>query len=716
MKKVINTLLLVAAGTLATTGCDTWNMDDEKSAPREAWGYNDDPSIFDNNLEYELAALPTSGEADPIPWAGSYWPTYEDSINYKWDGPNSLSPAAKYGEAFGIEGIEDAVSQYHGIDDNSHRTACTQDSQCDSSMGEKCAKRDGEDNGYCIPTWWGLCHGWTPAAILEPEPVEPVTMNGVTFEVNDIKALMTLLYTSTNTKFLSSRCNDNDDAGEIEYDPFDRPQGDCRDTNPGTFHVIATNFLGIKGISFAEDRTFDYQVWNQPMRGFEVTKKEEITWQKANELVGVTATGGDTDEKSGTVAKNEWVHFDAYSVNAGASIKVRMEGSGGDADLYVRLGAQPTASEYDCRPYAGGSNEVCELTVPEGSDPTDVFVSVQGYAETSDFELKIAYNGSAADAYVFNDEAVQWFHMKMTSSYISESASSTDGNLADNINQYTHKDYYEYVLELDGEGRIIGGEWVGSSKKNHPDFLWLPITQTGASKAGGKIKYANVKQILDMSVGDVVNPGGEKETETYNGTVAKDEWKHYGPFGVAEAGALIAEMTGTGDADLYVKKGSQPTTNSYDCRPYKGGSDESCELNGPGDIYVSVTGWAQTSDFVLTVSWDPADGGSDDPGDDPGDEPETGTADESGTVAQGEWNHFGPYNVADTRYLKAVLSGNGDADLYVRIGAQPTLDDYDCRPYQNGSDETCQVDGPGQIYVSVNGYDTSSDYQLHITW
>jgi hypothetical protein len=35
------------------------------------------------------------------------------------------------------------------------------------------------------------------------------------------------------------------------------------------------------------------------------------------------------------------------------------------------------------------------------------------------------------------------------------------------------KKTYEYELELDGKGRIIGGEWLGSSRRDHPDFLWL---------------------------------------------------------------------------------------------------------------------------------------------------------------------------------------------------------------------------------------------------
>ena len=31
---------------------------------------------------------------------------------------------------------------------------------------------------------------------------------------------------------------------------------------------------------------------------------------------------------------------------------------------------------------------------------------------------------------------------------------------------------YAYILELDADGNIIGGEWFGKSKQVHPDFIW----------------------------------------------------------------------------------------------------------------------------------------------------------------------------------------------------------------------------------------------------
>ncbi len=44
---------------------------------------------------------------------------------------------------------------------------------------------------------------------------------------------------------------------------------------------------------------------------------------------------------------------------------------------------------------------------------------------------------------------------------------------------------------------------------------------------------------------------------------------------------VVATSGGTGDADLYVRAGSAPTTSAYTCRPYTGGNAETCTINNP---------------------------------------------------------------------------------------------------------------------------------------
>ncbi|MGB1016173.1 MAG: hypothetical protein ACPG4T_18705, partial [Nannocystaceae bacterium] len=214
---------------------------------REAWSDADDPSLLSPDFEYSFAALPTQGQATKTPWAGSYWPTYKDSINDRWAGPGTLSPAAKYELAFAKNGVEDAVSNYTGID-SLGGASCTSDAQCDADKGSVCAKRAGENSGRCSETWFGLCHAWAPAAILEDEPLEAVTYGGVEFKVNDLKALMSLAYSETlEVKFLSLRCN------EQGSDPETADKPACKDTNPGSFHVAIANLVGLQGRSLVED-------------------------------------------------------------------------------------------------------------------------------------------------------------------------------------------------------------------------------------------------------------------------------------------------------------------------------------------------------------------------------------------------------------------------------------------------------------------------------
>lgn len=61
---------------------------------------------------------------------------------------------------------------------------------------------------------------------------------------------------------------------------------------------------------------------------------------------------------------------------------------------------------------------------------------------------------------------------------------------------------------------------------------------------------------------------------------------------------------GTGDADLYVKFGSAPTTTSYDCMSAGATNDESCTLNPAkqGTYYVLIRGYSAFSGATFTVS------------------------------------------------------------------------------------------------------------------
>ncbi|POM75950.1 Elicitor-like transglutaminase M81-like protein [Phytophthora palmivora] len=236
-------------------------------------------TFFGLELETDITKLPTKYQHDPIPWPSSYWPVYADSINYKW-AKGKPSPAEKYATAFGhdVTTMMDKISAKNGIDSQKKRKVCTADEECKPLKdGSVCAKRDGATSGYCIPTWFGICHAWAPAAILEAEPACAVERNGTVFEPYDIKALITLAYDGSKipTIFTGSRFNGNDNAPN-NTDEYGRFLDDRRrDVSPGYFHVAVTNIMGRFNHSFVVDITAGNEVWNQPARSYEILR---LSW------------------------------------------------------------------------------------------------------------------------------------------------------------------------------------------------------------------------------------------------------------------------------------------------------------------------------------------------------------------------------------------------------------------------------------------------------
>ena len=61
---------------------------------------------------------------------------------------------------------------------------------------------------------------------------------------------------------------------------------------------------------------------------------------------------------------------------------------------------------------------------------------------------------------------------------------------------------------------------------------------------------------------------------------------------------------------------------------------------------------------------------------------------------------------------------NGDADLYLRGGALPTVNEWDCRPYSAGSSESCSVASPSFVtyYIMVRAYSSYSGLSLTVNY
>jgi subtilisin-like proprotein convertase family protein len=423
MRKLITVLL--ATLVLAMAGCDgggqaagepkpETNGKDQKA---DQWNYANNPQRFGVAFEYAYDALKvhTQGRAAQIPWPSDYWAYTADSTNVRFHGDSILSPVEKYDLAFngwtpdpalkpvslysacqeGVIKLSDEQKKYYDNlgpaakwqhENKGHGRAMN--GQDDDADGKTDECEGGEYDG--IEGWWGLCHAWTPAAVLEPEPLHQVTLNGVTFSVSDIKALLITQYDKSSAVMLGGRCNEK----EVQRDEQGRMiKDECRDTNAGAFFVTITNMLGASSRAFAEDRTAGYQVWNQPVLGYRILEQQDLTEDEAVQKLG-----------------------------------------------------KPAGTKYGA---------------------------------------------------TFNSpDAVRWAYVKLDTDYISESDKSEDEPLTPKIEDYTHTDHYELVVEIDQGGKVVGGEWLAYSQQTHPDFLWLPLEGRGGNP---HMSLAKVRELLALS-------------------------------------------------------------------------------------------------------------------------------------------------------------------------------------------------------------------------
>lgn len=165
---------------------------------------------------------------------------------------------------------------------------------------------------------------------------------------------------------------------------------------------------------------------------------------------------------------------------------------------------------------------------------------------------------------------------------------------------------------------------------------------------------------------------------------------------------------GSGDADLYVRYGSEPTTSAYDCRPYLNGNSESCSFSTTqaGTYYVMIRAYSAYSGLSLVANYD-------EPGSGPAEPDSILETNLSGVTSS--WMDFQlDVPAGQSQLVVQISGGSGDADLYVRRGANPTTSSYDCRPYRNGNSETCTFNNPtaGTYYIRIRAYSTYSGLTL----
>ena len=231
-------------------------------------------NILTNAFEIDEKPLKTVKLIE-APWAGYYWSmrngliayryadkgfkwenNWEDRLEYVTKHPMTeylernkklqvLSPAEKY---------DLLIGNYNG--------------PIASEMWEE-GKKEIEEFKE-IRDWSGLCHGLAMAALKLPSPKYSIKVKSadgkylIKFYPEDIKALGVYHWGQDNIplRMLGGRCEQTD----IKTDSIGRAiEPDCRDPNPGSFHIALINRIGVQKKSLIMDSSRDAEVWNYPI-------------------------------------------------------------------------------------------------------------------------------------------------------------------------------------------------------------------------------------------------------------------------------------------------------------------------------------------------------------------------------------------------------------------------------------------------------------------
>jgi hypothetical protein len=395
------------------------------------------------------------------------------------------------------------------------------------------------------------------------------------------------------------------------------------------------------------------------------------------------------------------------------SLEIKMSGGTGDADLYVKLKAPPTTTDYDYRSLQAGNDESVTINAPTAGT---WFVMIRGYSNYAGVTLKASWgtvttlqNGVPVKGLAGTLGSEKFFKIVVPNgtTQLEVWMSGGTGNADMYIKQgskptTTNYDHRPSDDERDNEeGLLMTGTDFGGT--------WYILVKAAKAYEGVSLlaKYSSSGPPAVVTLSNGVPVSG------ISGTAGAEKfYKIEVPAGQQKL--EIRMSVGTGEADLYVRKDFKPTTSEYDYRPYLNGKDEAVAIENPssGTWYIMIRGYEAFSGITLLATY----GGT---------TPEPVTTLQNGVAVTGikgaaDAEKFYKISVpAGQAKLEIAMSGStGDVDLYVRKGSKPTTNDWDYRPYLNHSNETVTIDNPAAAtyYIMLKGYTAFDGVTLKATY
>ena len=145
------------------------------------------------------------------------------------------------------------------------------------------------------------------------------------------------------------------------------------------------------------------------------------------------------------------------------TLTVKITGTSGDCDLYVKYGQLATTSVWDQRPYTGTSNETVTISNPAGGD---YFIMLNGYKAYTGLTLTASYTGTTVPPALpdLTINAAAFSPRITTETFAADACEIQEGT----ITAGTHK-----LLRFNLETRNIGtGDLVLGNPATNPKFVW----------------------------------------------------------------------------------------------------------------------------------------------------------------------------------------------------------------------------------------------------
>jgi peptidyl-Lys metalloendopeptidase len=292
---------------------------------------------------------------------------------------------------------------------------------------------------------------------------------------------------------------------------------------------------------------------------------------------------------SGSVEMEGWTYFQV----TGAA-EVTLYNLSTDLDLYIGNGANPTASDYLCRPFSSGtSSEICGISDISGT----TFIGVNAYAAGSSFSIlasteSAAPSTSAAQMLAVNSAVTgslgqgEWDYYEVSGAnqirlfdlsadldiYVSQTTTPT-------AEQYDCRPFSSETTEEICSLNPEGVSYIGVNAYGGGNYSLIAT----AEAQSGDIS----NQMLNLG-------------EPVTGSLSAGDWAYYEVLNATE----ISLYGLTADLDLYVSSSGQPSETNYTCRPFIAGDNvENCSITARGTVTIGVKAFdSGTYSLVATNS------------------------------------------------------------------------------------------------------------------